>query len=217
MASNVSTVTDPAGQFDDWFELYNNSNQAVDLSGYFLSDKSDNPTKFRIADGISIEANGYLIFWADENGTQGATHCNFKLSGDGEIVSLYRPDTVLMDSVHFGAQIADLSYARVPNGTGSFIQQAPTFNANNNATATEEPIAAEPQMLIFPNPTADMAYIRLENTTPNLPLMVFDLRGQLLHREIPYGAELELSTQNWPAGVYVVKYGTMAQRLVVRK
>jgi spore coat protein CotH len=217
MASNVSTVTDPAGQFDDWFELYNNSNESVDLSGYFLSDKSDNPTKFRIADGISIEANGYLIFWADENGTQGATHCNFKLSGDGEIVSLYRPDTVLMDSVHFGAQIADVSYARVPNGTGSFIQQAPTFSANNNATATEEPIAAEPQMLIFPNPTADMAYIRLENTTPNLPLTVFDLRGQLLHREITYGAELELSTQNWPAGVYVVRYGNMASRLVVRK
>lgn len=219
MASNVSTVTDPAGQYDDWFELYNNSNEAVNLSGYFLSDKSDNPTKYRIPDGVSIEANGYLIFWADENGMQGPTHCNFKLSGDGEIVSLYRADTVLMDSVHFGAQIADVSYARVPNGTGSFIQQAPTFNANNNSTATEEPEAALPQMLIFPNPTADMAYIRLKNTAPNLqlPLMVFDLRGQLLHQEIPAGSELELSTQNWPAGVYVVRYGTMAQRLVVRK
>lgn len=217
MASNTSTVTDPAGQYDDWIELYNTSNETVDLSGYFLSDKSDNPAKYRIPNGVSIEAGGYLVFWADENGNQGPTHCNFKLSADGEIVSLYRPDTTLMDSVHFGAQIADVSYARVPNGTGPFIQQAPTFNTNNNITAAEELMAALPQMLVFPNPTADMVYVHLENIPPNLPLMVFDLRGQLLHREIPGAAGCELSTQNWPAGVYVVKYGNIAQRLVVRK
>jgi hypothetical protein len=218
MASNATTVTDPFGQYDDWFELYNLSDQTVDLGGYFLSDKEDNPTKYRIPAGVSIAPNGYLIFWADENGTQGPVHCNFKLSADGEIITLYRPDTTVMDSVHFGAQITDMGYARVPNGVGPFVIQSPTFNANNSIASTaEEPQAAKPQFLLFPNPTADMAYIRIQNPAAGMPLTVFDLHGKILHREIPSGSDMALSTHRWPAGMYIVIYGGTAQRLVVQR
>jgi len=33
---------------------------AVDLTGYFLSDKSSNLTKWQIPTGASVPANGYL-------------------------------------------------------------------------------------------------------------------------------------------------------------
>ena len=38
MASNDSTITDEHGEYDDWIELYNNTNNPIDLSGYYLSD-----------------------------------------------------------------------------------------------------------------------------------------------------------------------------------
>lgn len=216
MASNAAAITDPSGQYDDWFELYNLSGQTVNLAGHFLSDKEDNPIKYRIPEGVSIEPNGYLIFWADENGSQGPTHCNFKLSAEGELITLYRPDTVLMDSVHFGQQVTDMSYARVPNGTGAFIIQAHTFNGNNNLTDVEEILAAGPQMLIFPNPAGDLTRVRVDRILPGIPIRVFDVQGRLLYQEFPDGPETEISTRQWPAGVYVVTYGGTAQRLVMR-
>ena len=42
VASNESVVADQDGEFDDWIELYNKSDQDVDLSGWYLSDNSDN-------------------------------------------------------------------------------------------------------------------------------------------------------------------------------
>ncbi|MEZ4932743.1 MAG: hypothetical protein R2788_11550 [Saprospiraceae bacterium] len=35
MASNQTSISDQNGEFDDWAELYNNSQSAVDISGWF--------------------------------------------------------------------------------------------------------------------------------------------------------------------------------------
>ena len=67
MASNNSTVSDQDDEFDDWLELHNTTNTAIDLTGYFLSDNPDNLDKYDIPDGTMIPANGYLIVWADED------------------------------------------------------------------------------------------------------------------------------------------------------
>ena len=37
----------------------------------------------------------------------------------------------LVDSLTFGEQQTDMGYARVPNGTGPFVIQSPTFSNNN--------------------------------------------------------------------------------------
>ena len=41
MASNETTVTDSEGEYEDWVELYNNSDEEISLNGYFLSDDGD--------------------------------------------------------------------------------------------------------------------------------------------------------------------------------
>ncbi|HCR48874.1 MAG TPA: hypothetical protein DIW24_04540, partial [Bacteroidetes bacterium] len=71
MAQNTKTITDEAGEYEDWIELYNTTASDIDLSGYFLSDKVDNLDKWALPNGTTIPANGYLIIWADENGSQG--------------------------------------------------------------------------------------------------------------------------------------------------
>jgi len=83
-ASNDSTIADNFLEYDDWFELYNTTNSSINLAGYYLSDNIYYLTKFQIPNTNSvastISANGYLLFWEDDNQNQGVNHCNFKLS-----------------------------------------------------------------------------------------------------------------------------------------
>jgi len=50
MADNRSTVEDPCepGEFPDWIELFNASDQAIVLNGLYLTDDINNPTKWQI-------------------------------------------------------------------------------------------------------------------------------------------------------------------------
>ncbi|HEX7863108.1 MAG TPA: lamin tail domain-containing protein [Verrucomicrobiae bacterium] len=121
LAGNTRILADPAdGDFDDWIELYNASTNAVDLSGYTMTDVLTNTTKYTIPNGKIIPAGGYLIVWADEEQAQNSfgadVHANFKLSGGGEAIGLFAPDGSLVDSLSFGAQTDDISEGRISDG-----------------------------------------------------------------------------------------------------
>lgn len=131
MPRNTSTVSDNAGEYDDWIELYNNTNEEIDLSGYFLSDNSSNVSMWAFPLGTKIAAKSYLIVWADDDTEQLGLHTNFKLSADGEELILASPEMVPIDKVKFSGQAAEFSYARKPNGTGDFKWGEPTFNSEN--------------------------------------------------------------------------------------
>ena len=116
MASNNSTLADPQGEFDDWIELRNITDQEVDLTGRYLSDEPNNPRKWAFPVGTTIPADGYLIVWCDEDGlaTTGL-HASFKLSASGETLFLTDTDAnlnAILDAVTFGALDTDQSYAR---------------------------------------------------------------------------------------------------------
>ncbi len=132
MPVNITTVTDQDGEYDDWIELYNLANVDIDLSGYFLSDSKKDLLKWKIPQGTSIGANGYVIVWADKDTTQTGLHANFKLSSLGEEVLLTRPDGTNTDKIIYPGQTLELSYSRVPNGKGPFKWQAPSFGRSND-------------------------------------------------------------------------------------
>jgi hypothetical protein len=132
MPVNTTTIADQNGEFDDWIELYNLSSSIIDISGYYLSDNKTKVTKWHFPPGTSISGNGYLIIWADDDTTQLGLHSNFKLSSLGEEVVLAQPDRTIIDEIVFPGQVLELSYSRLPNGTGEFIWQIPTFGKTNN-------------------------------------------------------------------------------------
>ncbi len=55
MAWNKATIQDPdeSGEFADWIELYNGTDEPVILSGMFLTDDLDKPTKWQIPAAIA--------------------------------------------------------------------------------------------------------------------------------------------------------------------
>ena len=131
MADNDNTIADPQGDYDDWLELYNITDHAVMLTGMYLSDKEDEPTKWIFPENTEIPANGYLVVWLDEDEEDPeGLHANFKLSKNGETVMLVDTDArgnQVLDTITFGEQGQDVAFGRLPDGTGNFqvVQATP--------------------------------------------------------------------------------------------
>lgn len=215
MADNDNYVQDEGGDYDDWFELFNNSDVDVDLGGYFLTDNPENLAKFEIPQGTIISAGGYFIFWADEDDDQGPYHCNFKLSADGEVLFLLDPGLNFVDSVTFGPQQTDMSYARVPNGTGNFIIQLPTFNASNTSIGVNEIKSGHHTLEVYPVPANDFLTILVPDISPDQSLEIRNLAGQVVHMSQAQH-EQKISVASWPSGIYIIRTGNQAQKILVR-
>jgi spore coat protein CotH len=132
VAQNVTGAVDEMAQHEDWVELYNTSNQAVDISGKWLSD-SLVVLKYQFPTPTTIAPNGVLRIWCDEDGTQGPLHANFKLSATGEALALYdSTGLALHESYTFGQQYADVSTGRLLDGLGPWVTfPSPTYLARN--------------------------------------------------------------------------------------
>ncbi|MEM1120834.1 MAG: lamin tail domain-containing protein [Bacteroidota bacterium] len=137
MASNDVTVADQDGEFDDWIELYNNTNASIDLTGYALSDDATELTQWTFPEGTTIAANDYLIVWADGDEEQAGLHANFGLSASGETIYLVNATGEIVDAVTYEGQTTDISFGRFPNGTGDFQTMNPTFNAQNISSTVD--------------------------------------------------------------------------------
>ena len=130
MADNQTAFTDPQGEFDDWIELHNLTDQEIDMSGRYLSDEPNNPCKWQFPVGTKIPADGYLIVWADENGSDTpGLHASFKLSKSGEELFLTDTDAnynAVLDHVVFAAQQTDVSYGRSAANPDVWTSMTPT-------------------------------------------------------------------------------------------
>ena len=135
MADNDNILADPQGDYDDWLELHNRTDSAVMLTGMYLSDKEDEPTKWEFPENTEIPANGYLIVWLDEDvDDPEGLHADFKLSKGGEAVLLVDTDAngnAVLDSIIFGEQETDVAFGRLPDGTGNFQVVPATPGAPN--------------------------------------------------------------------------------------
>lgn len=136
MADNDNILADPQGDYDDWLELHNLTDTAVSLTGMYLSDKEDEPTKWQFPENTEIPANGYLIVWLDEDiDDPEGLHADFKLSKGGEAALLVDTDAngnQVLDSITFEEQETDVAFGRLPNGTGEFQIVQATPGAENS-------------------------------------------------------------------------------------
>lgn len=132
MASNRTTIQDEWGEYGDWIEIYNSNPSPVNLEGLLLTDNPQTPDKWELP-SVEIAGHGHLLIWADGDTTQGALHAAFKLSAGGEYVGLDERDGVVpIDRLSFGAQNADISYGRLPDGGSDWTTMStPTPGTSN--------------------------------------------------------------------------------------
>ena len=172
--SNITGINDAYGQKEDWVELYNTTGTAINLTGWYLSDKATNLTKWQIPSG-TIAANGFkMAFCTKRNLVNGNEyHPNFNLSQtEGDWIILLNPSLIVVDSfkiVHMTK--SNHSVGRTTNGAATFsLFTTPTPNATNSGAVnfyTPTPVfnlqagfypASQSITISCPDPSATIRY-----------------------------------------------------------
>ncbi len=138
--SNFNTVNDNFGSNEDWIELFNTTGAAINLNGYYLSDKPSNPTKWQFTGG-SIPANGIVIVWASKIDLSAGPnfHTNFSLTQTKpEQILLSNPGGTIIDQLILNPAQSDHSRGRTTNGAATWsLFTTPTPNAANAGAQSE--------------------------------------------------------------------------------
>ena len=167
---------------EDFIELFNYGNAAVNLGGCTLSDDAAT-NKFIIPTNTMLAAQSFIAF------TQ--TQLGFALSASGEKIFFKNPNgTRVLDAVSFDAQENGVSMGRYPDGAPSFTRLAsPTFGTNNAPFRATDVVINE---IMFDPISSDSAdeYIELFNRSTNaVDLGGWRLRGGISFN-IPNGTTL---------------------------
>lgn len=122
---------------EDWLELYNTTDEDIDVAGMYLSDSPTKPTRYQLAaaDGIStvVPAHGTLLVWADKQPAKQQLHAPFRLSNaDGSMVSLMSTDGAWKEVLCYNHHEFDETYGRYPDGGTQVLSMSiPTIGRSN--------------------------------------------------------------------------------------
>jgi hypothetical protein len=140
-ATQECAEPDPHCQFEDFIEIANASQQTVDLSGLWLSDRPFHPQGWQFPEGSSIGPGERLIVWTDNDGgkcpreeedlpgdgqecpdptdpTRGEYHTNFNLQASGDQVLLLEETENGFGVVHaaaFDRLAVNVSWSLIPD------------------------------------------------------------------------------------------------------
>lgn len=142
-------ITNPTGLDDrlmpggEWVELYNNSNNSIDINGLVLYDSDDSHKLFITnsntdTQGTIIAPHGFLVVY--RNGDP-----NFNLNDDTDTVRLATgfpfASSALLDSFTYTTEKPEgFSFARIPDGVGDWVDPIPTPGEPNNLDSVLSPI-----------------------------------------------------------------------------
>ncbi len=152
----------------DWIELHNGGNAAIDLSGYYLSDDSDDLTKSRIGN-LTIPAGGYATLTSSGNSNkQGGGVLSFGISSSGETLILSNPDGVPIDIFQTGVLRPGITSGRV-NGdaSGTRVFFTSSTKGEQNSSHTVKGYAAKPTFSLSGGIQSGPIEVTIETTTPN--------------------------------------------------
>jgi hypothetical protein len=108
MIDNRSVLYDEDGDFVDWVELYNDSEEPIWLAGLYLTDDKTDLRKWAFPD-LVIEPGAYLVVYASgKDKVSENVHTNFRISENETLVVSTRYSEVL-EEVTVEALLADQS------------------------------------------------------------------------------------------------------------
>ncbi len=207
----------------DWIELYNTTDEDIDLEGMYISDHLDQPEKSQItagANGVNtiIPAHGYKIIWADKNEGKTQLHADFKLNNeDSCLVVLTAADKAWADTLVYCRHDGFHSVGLFPDG-GSvlYAMERPTIGTTNVLTTAaltwEEPVIETVVDNIRTQRSNDLA-LAYDGSQLTLigadvaRLDVYTLAGQLVKTE-RMRINVPVNVATLPHGIYVARAKT---------
>jgi spore coat protein H len=196
MADNEATVTDEHGTYSDWIEIYNGDDKDVYLGDMYLTDNFDIRDKWQLP-GISLSPGEFALLWADGNTVPGDHHASFKLSKEGEEIGLFDKNFLMVDTLSFGLQAADVSSGRKSDGAIEIVFfNVPTPGRSNNTTPVED-TQADGRLVIYPNP----AYGGRVRLNQKINCRIYNSRGTMVFK----GTEVDaIDLHDYAPGMYII-------------
>jgi hypothetical protein len=147
---NKGGLRDEANSSPDWIELRNISTNAISLNGIALGQKFFGNSGRMAFTNVTLAPGQHYVVFADDNSSQGPLHAPFNLNKDGDNLVLTGVSSngtrLLIDSVTFGPQEANASWARL-GPRGLWRTTAPTPYAGNVPRGWD--LYVEPSMHVF--------------------------------------------------------------------
>ncbi|MFT5858085.1 MAG: hypothetical protein ACI865_000169 [Flavobacteriaceae bacterium] len=216
MSNNQFTQTDQDGDFDNWIELYNNSDYTISTNGLYLTNDQADLTKWAFPEQ-TILPGAYAIIWADQDVEQYGMHTSLVLDNNGGSLWLSYADGSIVDQMTYGKQEAISSTGRYPNGTGSFIEMSPSYRVANT-DGTDNFIADD--IFVFPNPANDQFQVRLNGAnSATMSMATIDGRIVRTEEDISSDSLATIDASGLESGFYIIRvsYGgtQRAKRILI--
>ena len=121
LIDNESNLVDEDFDLDPWFEIYNPNSFQVNLSSYTIS--NDVGQTFTLPSNmpydLTIEAEGFLLFWLDGEPEEGGHHVGFVPSTEASNIILTGPDGEVTDDFEYETSSPNTSWGRQIDGGSS--------------------------------------------------------------------------------------------------
>ncbi len=145
-----------ADQADEWIELFNPGDAAVDIRGWHLDDVAGGGSDpYVFPDGTRIEARGHLLVFQRDSG--------IALNNGGDSVRLLTPDGSEMDAHDYSGSRPDASYARLADGELPWTDALPPSPGRTNGDGLPTQPAGSPSS----TPTGPTATVPAPAATPS--------------------------------------------------
>ena len=151
-------LLDEDGASSDWIEIYNPTDIAIDLGGWYLTNSDSNLAKWEFPAGVTLESGEFLVVFASNKNRRDPNnplHTSFELDRDPMYLALVGRDgfsVVHSYSPQYPDQLPDVSYGLAQGATklldtgATASYYVPTASdATKDWTAVDFPDAAWPK------------------------------------------------------------------------
>ncbi len=168
----------------DWIELYNTTDEPINIGGWYLSDNNDDDAKrkkYQIAEGTVIKAHDYKVFYENLHfGNIGDSGCSipFQLSENGETIYLQSGSNGVLTGYYqeeeFGAAERDIAFGRYQKSDGgiNFVAMSSNTPGDDNAYPKVGPVIIT-EIMYHPEDDGDAEYVELQNISGS-PVPLYD-------------------------------------------
>ncbi len=223
--NEINYRSHPSRDTEDWIELYNRTDSAVDISGWIFKDSEDIHS-FVIPGSTVLASDGYLVLCRDvfafltyfPSITNYVGNFNFGLGADGEFIRLYNSTSQLMDSVFYGVaapwppepystvatlELIDpyLDNSLPESWTASASHGTPGMSNDTNVNIPKA-IADDDEMdgwlQLYPNPFSEEINIRIKlNDREAARVLIYNMNGEAKRIYTVNAVDNEIKTITW--------------------
>lgn len=125
MSHNKNMNYDITGKYNDFIELYNASDEDINIHNLFLSDDIDNLIKYKLPDAVIKKKDYLLVYLSDDSKIiNNQIVANFKLSDDDKNLILTNGKKII-DEIELVKLIDNVSYGKVDGKWYYFTKPTP--------------------------------------------------------------------------------------------